>query len=95
MQQLTIQEQIQDLEHRLRNNPHGIPNSKLPKKQQVIDHMKKMLTDEKAMWCKHDEWYFIMLREGQKLPQLPLGENGEMIKINKFEWINPQTKPLR
>lgn len=65
---MSQEQKIRALETKLRNNPHGIPNSKLPKDKFLIDWMKQKLTDGRAMWVFHNEWYFVLLRDQYTLP---------------------------
>ena len=57
------------LEHNLRNNPHGIHAVDLPDDPELIEWMKSLLDNKKAVWLqKGDDYYFIMIREPYKAP---------------------------
>ena len=55
-----LEEKIRRLEYRLDRAVRGIPHKELPQEKELVDYMKNMLKEKKAIWLKDKgKWIFI------------------------------------
>ena len=74
---MNLQQKINQLETKLRNNPQGVPYPELPTEEELIAHLVKLYEEKKAIWLKEkDTWYYILLRNGHEPP----------MNISKWVW---------
>lgn len=82
-----MSKEIEELEKRLRNNPQGIPHSKLPKEPHLIEYMKQLRDEKKAIWLrKEGEWYYIRLTHRYTEAEEPFDKYPAPLGIVKWIW---------
>ena len=72
------QRAIENLEFKLGNNPRGIKAKDLPKEPELIEYMKKLLKNKKAVWLKELDGTILFIKMD--------APNG----ITHWHWLPPE-----